>query len=104
MPNFHKLLPFLLTAFHRVSESPVSVPTCWNYFVESSFHISPNIRIRVLVNCERSRGVLDKQIAEPNIDLRQVLSNSLVDVARDEVTPSRWRSNGYFVLEPHRLR
>eukprot|EP00586_Coscinodiscus_wailesii_P019190 CAMPEP_0172494546 /NCGR_PEP_ID=MMETSP1066-20121228/51203_1 /TAXON_ID=671091 /ORGANISM="Coscinodiscus wailesii, Strain CCMP2513" /LENGTH=198 /DNA_ID=CAMNT_0013265609 /DNA_START=236 /DNA_END=833 /DNA_ORIENTATION=+ len=78
----------VIVPLHRVMKRPVAVPARRDNFIESHFHVSPDIGVSILIDCQASRSMLYEQIRHANFNLRYVLADGLVDVVRDEVTPA----------------
>jgi hypothetical protein len=73
----------VVIALHGVSKDATATPLGWHQLVESHLHISPHVGIGIFINCEGSRSVLDKEVAQTDINLRQVGGNGLENVRRD---------------------
>ena len=60
----------IIVTLHCVAEGAIPIPLGWNNLVQCNFHVSPNIRVGVLVDRQRSTGVLDEEVGKSNLDLR----------------------------------
>jgi hypothetical protein len=70
------LIPTIIP-FHGMAEHTISIPFRRYNFVECCFHVCSNVGVRIFVNGEACRSMLDKDIAHPDGKFLNIRSSSL---------------------------
>lgn len=90
----------VIIAFHRVTKRPIAIPRGGDNFVERRLHIGADVGIRIFIDGQRCRSVLDKQIAEAYLDFGNVGTGGFEDFSRDQVAAPFGGCDRNGVLEP----
>jgi hypothetical protein len=75
----------VVVSLHGAAKGSFVVPRRRNDLVEGGFQVNPNVRIGGFVDDQTRGGVLDKEVAHADIDLRQVHGDDFLDFRRDKV-------------------
>jgi hypothetical protein len=90
----------VIVAFCGVSKGAIAIPLGWHELVQGDFEIATNVRIRVFVNGQTSRCVLNEQVAHSNLNFGYIGTDRFKNLTGYQVTTTRGSGDGNLVLEP----